>query len=588
MRCDAVMSAHSQNGMRKALLTGVLAVFATPALAQGVSPIVPVPPQGSPLPGVAAPEAPRVAAPLTPNAASGAAVAPGAAHQIKVVTTQGFTGLSPEFVAALTAPLKGKATTEGAIEKVRRQLVDDYRQQGFVYTNVTAIIRGTQLQFIATEGYIASVKLDGQDIGPVGSQVLAFLDHLVGEKPLTVKSFERWLLLAQEIPGLTVRGTLNPSAGEAGAFELVAQVSRKPITGYLSADNRAFHLTGPEQGLAVMNFNSFTSLGERTQLTLYRAFNNTNNFGQALEEFYLGSSGLKFMIYGGDGETKPLDPLSAIGYFGVTRIAGTQLSYPLLRARAQSLNIMANLDLIDSEVYTNSGAQGQSTRVSFDNLRVLRLGADYAMRDDWLGGDMTAVDIATIRFSHGLPIMGGTQNGNPALARLHSRTDFFKINGDLSRTQQLYHWGETNSVALRTALGWQASPNAVPASERYYLGGTQYNRGFYYGEVAGDNAVSISTELQYNTTLPNVFNLPFDVKTQLYGFFDWGRAWQNSKTELDESLESFGGGSRFYIGERTEIDLEGVERVTRYPTGQSAAVSPLKRAAFYWQVLHRF
>ena len=78
------------------------------------------------------------------------------------------------------------------------------------------------------EGRIAAVKLDG-DIGPAGTMVLRFLEHLTKFPVIDTKTLERWLLLAQDVPGVTLSTVLEPSKEEPGALTLVAQVSLKRV-----------------------------------------------------------------------------------------------------------------------------------------------------------------------------------------------------------------------------------------------------------------------------------------------------------------------------------------------------------------------
>ena len=182
----------SQAGL--AALTGfALAALscAGPAHAQAPARLPVVPPQGSPLPGVVTPEAPRLAPGLArpPPPSAPAETSTGAMHPIATVVVDGVTAFSPATVSALTGRLTGPAVPEGQIEASRRALVELYRSQGYVYTTVRAIIRGTELRFQVVEGYVAAVKLDG-DIGPAGVQVLRFLNHLVGEIPLKTRSEE--------------------------------------------------------------------------------------------------------------------------------------------------------------------------------------------------------------------------------------------------------------------------------------------------------------------------------------------------------------------------------------------------------------
>ena len=158
-------------------------------------------------------------------------------------------------------------------------MLSRYRAADYLLTTVSAAFdAGGTLRIVVTKGYIAEVKLDG-DIGPAGTQVLRFLNRLTEERPIRILTLERFLLLANDVPGVTVKSVLRPSATDAAAATLIAQVSRKAVDGLLTADNRAYCLTGPEQFLAVGSFNSFTQFGERTKLSILHSFNNTQTFG---------------------------------------------------------------------------------------------------------------------------------------------------------------------------------------------------------------------------------------------------------------------------------------------------------------------
>ncbi len=568
--------------------------FAT-AHAQDVPRPVITPPstlQGSPLPGIVqptppnlAPSLPRPARPTAPGQVTG-----GETHPISNVTVDGVTAFSPADVSALTGNLTGPAVSEDQIEASRAALVDLYRSHGYAFTTVQATIQGSTVRFQVIEGHVAEVKLDG-DIGPAGTQVLRFLRHLVGETPLNTSDLERWLLLAQDIPGLTVRSVLNPSEGDPGALTLIAQVSRRAVSGYISADNRAFNLIGPKEGLLVVNLNSFTEFGEQTQFSLYGALNGTNTFGQVAEEFFIGGSGLKFRVYGGAGQSTPSGALRDIDYKGNTQVFGASFSYPVIRSRAQSLVVGLAFDAIQNNTDTDQvNASHTPARASFDSLRIFRLGGDYALLDTILGPDHTGINAFSAKISQGVSGLGASSNNDTWTPppRIGETITFTKVSGETSRTQTLFRPFTDASVALAGRVGWQYSNVLLPPAEKYYLGGPQFNRGYYYGQVSGDSAVTAAVELQLNTRLPMPKPIPFDVQSQFYLFYDWGEAWQNTKLEADVVLRSWGAGVRLFASTATEVDFEGVYRENRFPNGQFFGVSPESSVAFYWQLLQRF
>ena len=546
-------------------------------------------PQGSPIPRILPPAPPSVA----PGSGLTQPVAPGASPAVNVpvrsVSIAGATAFREPRLSALTAGLVGPSVPVAKIEEARAALLNLYRGQGFVLTTVSANVSPAgDLRFNIIEGRIAEVKLDG-DIGPAGVQVLRFLNHLLEHQPIDNATLERWLLLAQDVPGVTLHAVLQPSTEDPGALTLVAQVQRQAVNGLLTVDNRAFRQTGPEQGLAIIDLNSFTQLGERTEFSIYHTNGSTQNFGQASTEVFAGDSGLKVRIYGGYGKAEPSDPLREIGYQGFTTTFGIAGSYPVIRSRQQTLNVIANLDAVETEIRTESGPQGQEIRASRDSLRIFRIGSEYAIEDLLAGDARPAVNFASIRLSHGVPFLGGTGNGNATPGRQNERVDFTKVAVELSRTQTLFVPWEQSSVALKTRVLGQGSGDVLPPSEKFFLGGSEINRGFYSGEVTGDNALAWSFELQLNTGIDlTVFSYPVPITAQFYAFYDRGETWENQKIDPNTRLSSEGIGGRFNITRFTEFDVEGVIRNTRLPVGTQGVVKPLKADALYWRALTRF
>jgi hemolysin activation/secretion protein len=368
---------------------------------------------------------------------------------------------------------------------------------------------------------------------------------------------------------------------------LVAQVSRKTISGTISADNRAFVDTGPYETLGVLDFNSFTEFGERTEVAYYHTFPNSQNFGQISEEFFIGSSGLKLKVYGGYGEVDPTGSLGQSGYHGTTTVFGTQLTYPLIRSRRQTLNVFGAFDGLESQITTGS----PPTRASFDSLRVLRVGTEYVMSDIWLGSDHSAFNTASVRISQGLQILGASTTGTSATSpRQHERTDFTKINFELTRTQTLFSPWDGATVSLMGLVTGQWSNDILPPAEQFYLGGSRFTRGYYSGQVPGDKALAATVELQLNTAIPAAF-IPDEgnIPAQFYIFYDWGETWQNQGADFATKIASAGGGARLQITKYAELDLEALGRFNVFPTGgQNTGLSALNGIGLYWRVLGRF
>ncbi|HVC60745.1 MAG TPA: ShlB/FhaC/HecB family hemolysin secretion/activation protein [Acetobacteraceae bacterium] len=548
-------------------------------------------PQGSPVPRIL-PPAPPASAPgsALPALPPPGAEVPNRTVRVSAVSVDGVTAFPAAEIARYTQGLTGPAVPLPKIDAARQAILQHYRSAGYVLSTVSANLdTAGKLRFVVTEGRIASVKLDG-DIGPAGVQVLRFLNRLTKTRPIDSVTLERYLLLAQDVPGVTLRAVLQPSADDPGALNLIAEVSRRAVSGLATFDNRAFVQTGPIEGLGVVDFNSFTEFGEKTEFSYYHTFPNSQNFGQFAEEMFLGGSGLKMRLYAGTGEAIPTgggtDALSAENYHGTTTVLGGVLSYPVIRSRQQTLNLYTSLDALESNVRTGPVL----TTTSVDSLRVLRLGEDYAMSDLWLGADRPANNVVSVRLSQGLRLLGAETNGTaPDAARQNERSDFFKVNFEATRTQTLFPVGPSSSVALMGLLAGQWSDQILPPEEQFYLGGAQYTRGYYAGQIPGDKALVATAELQFNTgTNLSMWGLSADISTQFYLFYDWGETWQNRSTDFATVVNSAGGGVRLQVTRYTEVDFEALGRFNRYPTGSGANVSALNGIGLYWRVLGHF
>ena len=574
------------------ILTGVC-VSVSIAEAQPLpAPVNPVP-QGSPIPRVLPPTPPSVAPGtiIPPPAAPGAEV-PNRPVRVSSVEVEGVTAYPQPEIAQLAAGLVGPEVPLPQIDAARQAILQRYRSDGYVLTTVSANLDNNgRLRFVVTEGHIASVKLDG-DIGPAGTQVLRFLNKLTEKQPIDSVTLERYLLLAQDVPGISLRAVLEPSTDTPGALNLIAQVSRQKISGLASIDNRAFDETGPVEMLGVLDFNSFSEFGEKTEVSYYHTFPNSQNFGQASSEVFLGASGLKGRVYGGYGTTIPTGSLGQQGYNGTTTVFGTSLSYPIIRSRQQTLNSYLAFDALDSNIST-APAGSPRLQASYDALRIMRLGADYALSDLLLGADRSAVNALSLRISEGMKLLGATTDGNSRTSpRQGEQTGFTKINFETSRTQTLFAPWEGATVGLMGLLTGQWSPNILPPAEQFYLGGARFTRGYYAGQVPGDKALAATVELQLNTGFETtLFQRSFDISTQYYLFYDWGETWQNLSTDHNAMINSAGGGVRAQITRYVEVDFEGLARFNRFPNGGNtpgSGVSPLYGGAFYWRVLTRF
>lgn len=545
-----------------------------------------IPPGGTPIPEMSPPSPPAVGPGTSVGPAARPSTDPALARQVTITTVEfvGATAFPPDRLAAVAGQLVGTVPLS-RVDEARIAILNLYRDAGYVFTAVDATVeRDGRLRLTVAEAEIVDVRLDG-DIGPAGQQVLRFLENLRGVRPLDIATMERWLLLTQDIPGVSVRTVIRPAGTTPGALTMVAQLSRQVVSGFVNADNRAFRRTGPEQALATVALSALTGLGERTEFSLYYAAGYTSVFGQASTEFFTGSSGARVRIYAGTGASTPSAPLRDIGYQGTTTVAGLAGFYPVIRSRQQTLMVSLAFDVIESEIEVDN-AMGGHRVLSRDSLRVARLGGEWAIFDQLLGDDRGAVNSIQLRLSQGLSGLGASDSGDPMLSRANAQTDFTKISFEVSRTQLLFAPWTGATLALMGIVAGQWSNDVLPQAEKFYLGGNRLGRGYYLGEVTGDSGIATTVELQLGMPYEAaVFGRSVRIDPTVYGFWDWGQTRENQPQDPDRWISSIGAGVRMNLTEHAEFQLEGVRRFQRRPNG--AAGEQLKEDAVFWRVLFR-
>lgn len=554
--------------------------------AQAPPPVLQAPPPLAP--------PPRPPDPGTITAPAGPA-APGAPPGAESVTftpvdiqVEGNSIYTRGELDALIRPLIGRQIPASEVFKLAETIQRKYRDDGYFLATVTVPaqrVADGRVRLLVTEGYISSVLVEG-DVGPVSEKAKDYLDNLVGKKPINISDLERYLLLTEDLPGIKVKAVMRPGR-EPGSSELIAQLTREWWDLFNQTDNRGADFTGVQQSLFSGGINSFTSMGERLELSYFTTLNRENNFLQGAYSGHIGSEGFRFRLYGGYGRIQPGAPISDTGYFGQVTIAGLQVYHPLIRSRRLNVALSGSFDYYRSIVDLSGGF-----RLSEIDLRSVRAGVDASYRDPFNG-----VTYGNIRFSKGINVLGASKAGDLLLPRQGANPNYFKVNAEISRLQGLYA-DEDFSLNLFVSGSAQLTDSVLPPSEKFFLGGERFGRGYYAGQVTGDRAIAASIELQLSFAIPyndvqpssapsSVAGRVRGLPLQLYAFYDYGKAWNLANFETPTIVaRSFGFGVRANVGDTLTVEAEAVRRLDLDVDG---AVAPrLKPWGAYFRATTRF
>jgi hemolysin activation/secretion protein len=484
----------------------------------GAQPVLPqAVPQGE---GIAVPKSPAIQAPKGAETFS---------FTLRSVDIEGVTAFSADDLKALYAALLGKTVTVADMFKVASDLEVRYRAAGFVTTRVIVpgqTIDGGHFRIRVIEGFVADIAYP-DDIGAAKAALSGLLDPLLGVRPINVADVERQLLLANDLPGLTVKATLEPSATELGGSVIVVHGDRKAFDASLSFDNRNTPYSGSSEWTANAAWNGFGSHADRLSLTA--------KVSSPFKREWLVLGGYQALLTGGgltlnlqssfsrSNPGEELDPLDIR-----SRVLSEQgtLTYPVIRSRQENLHVFGEFEYRDIDTDLGRAAFNR------DKLRIARLGLDYDRADTWDG--VTAVR-GTIH--QGLGLFDATPHGSDLASRADGHSSFTKFTASVTRVQAL----PDDFSILATATG-QISTVPLLASEQLALGGPGFARGYDDGEISGDKGWAGSVELRYSQALAKI--VPNGA--QFYVYFDGGQVWSESGTPLlnGSTLASLGGGVR--------------------------------------------
>lgn len=473
------------------------------------------------------------------------------------IVVDGSTVYQPNDFLPLYESILGKTVSLAHIFEIANAITAKYRADGYILSQAVVPaqrIRDGLVTIRVVEGFIDKISIEGNRrdfrdlIGTYGEKIIS-------SRPLHIEALERYLLLANDLPGHEVHSVLRPSKDISGAADLTLIVDYKPVRASLSIDNRGSEYTGPNEGSVVVQGNSLAGLGERTQVSYILAPKDNDGDGEELRFFDIyheetvGAEGTQIRFRASRGLSHPGGALEDQDIVGSSSSFTLSVSHPLIRSRQQNLQVGLEFSI------RNSQTKLLGDELSDDKLRAVRLSGTYDVIDPWGG-----VSLLSAGLSQGLEIMGSSRSGASNLSRSDGKPDFFKINADASRLQKI-----TNNLNVFVALTGQMAASDLLAAEEFSVGGSQFGRGYDSSETTGNDGFATKVEVQW-TEHPDFFGLR---DYQFYVFHDFGAVWKVHPTDTD-TLSSAGAGVRFNITDFLSGYLEYAQPLTRPVSARSS------------------
>lgn len=458
--------------------------------------------------------------------------------QLIAVEIEGATVFKAEEFRALYADLLGREISLLDIYQVAVKATAHYGNAGYMLSRVIVpaqkISNGT-VRLRAVEGYIDRVVIEGKP-----HERAEFFDRyaekIKASRPLHNRVLERYLLLANDLPGTKVRSVLRPSADNTGAATLVLTIGQTSFDGLASIDNRGSKTVGRWQTLLEGNANGFWGGADRSTVRLATTPEDTDelHYGVLSHSRILNGEGTGLDLSLTWSESEPGEDLMRLLEVETeSRSARISLIHPVQRSRTGNLTLSTGLAWRDSEILQ----LGEKT--AEDRIYLLNLGLvlDRA--------DATGVNLLALTLSQGLGLGSARVE-----TRASAEADFTKLELHASRTQRLT---EEWSATLR--VGGQVSGSGLPASEQFGIGGETFGRAFDPSEWTGDNGAAASLEVSRQLRLTDL------ISGHPYVFCDTAivRRHHPVNEAKDDSADSAGLGVRLSLPRGLSLAVEAAK-----------------------------
>ena len=467
--------------------------------------------------------------------------------KLTAVSVTGASILSGDVIAGTYRPYIGKTVSKADLATIAVNISDRYRDAGYFLSRAIVPpqdVKGGRIRVRVIEGTIADVVFKGEGVDEFG--IRPMLDAVVAEHPARLQTLERQLLLVNDRPGVSITDTALEEIGKtSGRFRLIVYLKTWRIGTLLGASNWGTPAVGPLQIYSVSAFNSIFAGGDSFGLNLSTVPDTPQElgFGQLSYDVPIGLSGARIGATALYSDVQPGDYRKAFNDHIKTDAVAVRASIDPLQSRKSALRLTAVAG------FSNVSERDSNRTIYNDHIRTVALAADYKLHDDFGGWNYL-----NVLYRQGVGAFGASRSGDAYLSNSNASGIFSIIDFSFAHYRNL---SDAVSVKFSSAGQWASSP--LLTSQQFYIGGPIYGRGYYSGDLSGDNGIAGALELRFDQKLKDGFLKSY----QLYGFIDGGAVWNHGAARDDvSSLSSAGAGVRFYFPDEFLADFTFAAPVT--------------------------
>lgn len=471
---------------------------------------------------------------------------------LHTIELSGNTVITSAELTKLYQPYLGKQITLAKLQEIVDDITTYYRKQGYVLSQAVLpaqkIDQGiVKIQIV--EGYINQVSIDGKIDVRLTKLLQDMAAHIKASRPLKADVLERYALLVNDLPGVSVKTIITPDNTKLGAANLIFVVQQQRIALNLDYDNRGTRWLGPNEYGIGTQVNSLLRAGDETTFNVLTTTDSKELYYYNLShDTPLGTDGTRLNISANYTRTHPGFTLAPYEIIGNSYTLATSIIHPLLRERDENLFVRGGINLL------NSKNDILDTGFNADRTRSINIGLDYNLYDQWQG-----VSIISTQITQGLDILEARINGTDILplSRPNGHADFTKFSANLSRLQYL---PAQFSILLSTT--GQYALNPLLSADQFTFGGSQFGTAYDPAELIGDSGTAGKLELRRDFQIANsqIIN-----SLQLFTHYDAGIIWNRDTTNGQlprATATSVAAGLRMSIMHYFNAELEAAKPLT--------------------------
>ena len=460
----------------------------------------------------------------------------------------GLQGLTRADLVTAYAPFMGRDVPISTVCEIRDRAATILRDAGYIAAVQVPEQRidGGVVRFRVLMAHLTQVRVRGEATG-AETVLAAYLGQLTKRPLFNRYEAERYLLLASDLPGYTVRLTLRPAGTAPG--DVIGDVTVQRLPAYVDfiVQNGGSRELGRWGGLLRGQVFGLTGLGDRTTLSVY----STSDFHeqqtvQLAHEMRLGPEGLSLSGAFTYAWARPAIPHADV--LAKTLLGTLEVGYPFVRRQSETVRGSVGMDLVNQDVRLDHAD------LSRDRLRVafLRLGID-AVPTNFGPGFSSAEPpwrvTSLFELRQGLHALGATHDCGPAGVNCLGPKDIppSRLEGHSDATVLRFSgYGEGRPLPKMTfALGLRAQYAWKPlfSFEQFSAGNYTVGRGYDPGALLGDRGWGTTAEIRYGSRVPASARKP---AFEEYAFWDHAQVGHRDSVIVAgrQNLNSFGGGLR--------------------------------------------